>query len=862
MSSIFSGESVSLLYAYTYVLVGITLIVISYHVAKQVPLLRPYNDLLHKIYLNLARISIIITTLEKKLKDQEKDKITTSRYFNDSKYDFLNDLETIKNFVNIIFDTIIKDIEHFQATTMTNIDRIGAELKLTDDICLTQRGDDDVNDKIESQMNLASDGFGESKTDSSEPVGTTRNESNFEKTRNSSHWSTDEQELTKTIVLASLYGSGKDSKEKEQDKNQTEAKEQEQEQKLQVTSYVSKEFAKYTLNNSKAFGQFIETLLEIRKLLFMVVSHFFDMASDIAVAWNWYLLWQIQADENPDYLKNTNMGALFACCISVMFYYRIATAYKIYKLTKSKFDSILQFFLDFYILKLIYVNIVKMHSYKPLNILLIYREVEGSHESAYQAILTMVFLIQTNFVGLSSITSYISLGFSLWSLSSRFITSDKYFIDEKAQSIGIKLSDVKENGIFNSICNKFNIWWIYHILFRSFEVSFSVLLLALFWVIAGGLVFSIVMVVFIAAAFISNGCWYCQSLDVKQFDWWLFLSKLQLYTDFLKSFLAVSVFWIVNKFHHDDRPLAKAVSTWLFFLRLFIVCLFLVLIFGFNYGNYNTNVLVWFCFCFQFVLIIMTAIAIKKYVLIDGKATNFLNDGLDVVSHWRRGDVTNLLFMKQLNVNIFDGDKRIIVEGIMRVIANSPRGLGGETYRMVDDWYKTQRKSNVQIREDSLMNYLKRKEYTIVRRLAKVALDSPIDGDTHYLYQIALDIGIDLSEKLIISAERRALPTSAVTILHISCRNLQLEDVKWILKNEFVDNINSVVTKYNETALHYTVKHRWKWQNRKYTYLAIEICKLLIQHDIDTSIINYESKTAKDYLIEFGRDDVVQQLGI
>ena len=705
---------------------------------------------------------------------------------------------------------------------------------------MTQSSDGDVNEKIESQMDFASGGFGKSHT------------------RNSRQWGTDEQELMTTIVLASQGSSGQDLK--EQDKDQTEAKQQEQqqEQKLQVIGYVSKQFEKYELNNSKAFGQFIETLLEIRKLLFMVVSHFFDMASDITVAWNWYLLWQIQADENPDYLKNTNMGALFACCIGVMFYYRIATAYKIYKLTKSKFDSLLQFFLDFYILKLIYVNIIKMHSYKPLNILLIYREVEGSHESAYQAILTMVFLIETNYVGLSSITSYISLGFSLWSLSSRFITSDKYFIDEKAQSIGITLSDVKENGIFNSICNKFNIWWIYHILFRSFEVSFSVLLLALFWVIAGGLVFSIVMVVFIAAAFISNGCWYCQSLDVKQFDWWLFLSKLQLYTDFLKSFLAVSVFWIVNKFHHDDRPLAKAVSTWLFFLRLFIVCLFLVLIFGFNYGNYNTNVLVWFCFCFQFVLIIMTAIAINKYVLIDGKATNFLNDGLDIVSHWRRGDITNLLFLKRLNVNIFDGDNRIIVEGIMRVIANSPRGLGQETYRMVDDWYKTASKSQLKRRQHSLINYLKRKKSTIERKLAEVAWESPIYGDTHYLYQMALGIGINLSGQLEVAGDS----AHTTTILNIACRNLQLQNVKWMLKNKIVSNINTVNTKYNQTALHYTVKYRWKWENKKYTYLAIEICKLLIQHDIDTSIINYESKTAKDYLIEFGRGDVAQQLAI
>ena len=67
-------------------------------------------------------------------------------------------------------------------------------------------------------------------------------------------------------------------------------------------------------------------------------------------------------------------------------------------------DTLLQFVFDFYLLKLIYANIVKMHSYKPLDIIQIYRGIEGSHESAYQAILTMVFLIQTNFTGSSSIT--------------------------------------------------------------------------------------------------------------------------------------------------------------------------------------------------------------------------------------------------------------------------------------------------------------------------------------------------------------------------------------------------------------------------------------------------------------------------
>ena len=266
---------------------------------------------------------------------------------------------------------------------------------------------------------------------------------------------------------------------------------------------------KHNIMSKKGLEAYFGILFQIRKLIIMVVSHFVDISSDIAVALEWYHLSQKQLQNNDHdneamYVKKDEMKTLFWCCISVMIYYRVTSAYKVYIFSHSKMDAFLQFIFDFYLLKLIYVNIAKMHSYTPLDIVQIYRAIEGSHESGYQAILTMVFLIRTNFTSISSITSLVSLIFSLWSLSSRFINADKYFLNKNASTHGIKWKDIKRNGIWFVFRQRLKFWYFYHILFRTLEVTFSIILLSLIWTQFGAVVFGIVLVMLAICVILVN----------------------------------------------------------------------------------------------------------------------------------------------------------------------------------------------------------------------------------------------------------------------------------------------------------------------------------------------------------------------
>ena len=67
-----------------------------------------------------------------------------------------------------------------------------------------------------------------------------------------------------------------------------------------------------------------------------------------------------------------------------------------------------------------------------MKILKVMRSIEGNNESTFQSILTMVFLIKTNFgefdsddgISSSAAIAIFSFAFSFWSLSSRFIFLD------------------------------------------------------------------------------------------------------------------------------------------------------------------------------------------------------------------------------------------------------------------------------------------------------------------------------------------------------------------------------------------------------------------------------------------------------
>ena len=112
----------------------------------------------------------------------------------------------------------------------------------------------------------------------------------------------------------------------------------------------------------------------------IVVTHFFDTATDIGLLYEWGVLYKKQQrahKEGKKFYENVDMGFFFFFSLAVILYYRIGSAVHVHKLTKSFQSAIMQFIFDYYILRLLYVNLVKMHKYKPMEMVKIIRGMEG-----------------------------------------------------------------------------------------------------------------------------------------------------------------------------------------------------------------------------------------------------------------------------------------------------------------------------------------------------------------------------------------------------------------------------------------------------------------------------------------------------
>ena len=418
-----------------------------------------------------------------------------------------------------------------------------------------------------------------------------------------------------------------------------------------LKDYVSKQMLKYELMNKKGFESYCFTLFEVRKLILIVVTHFLDISSDIAVAWGWYILYKKQqAGTAPDVVKNVDMGTLYWCCIGILIYYRIASSYKVYMFTQSKKDAFWQFWLDFYLIKMIYINMVKMHSYKPLGLIRIFRGAEGSHESAYQAILSLVFLIQTDFHSVLSIIPLISLIISLWSLAARFVYLDHDFLQEKALSIGISWHSIKKNGIFYAIRHEFNFWYVFHIIFRTVEVIFGLLLLASFWVFIGKVVFGVTMFFLALWIVLFHG---------------VLTDDVTIKTDFLKVLLTVSL-WTLDNLSFDysymgmqawNDGIFKVCSAcfayWIFVFRFIIIYVIGNGLFITHTVNMKFMPLFVVLVVVFVILIVMSKIATKKYFKRKDIVVYTRFERLDIVAQIESENQDNLTFCHQLNVNIF-----------------------------------------------------------------------------------------------------------------------------------------------------------------------------------------------------------------
>ena len=425
----FDSETWGIFYGYNQILIIFTILISSYFLSKDVQLDVECYKFLKDIQSNLSYVFISINVLTKKYK-----------YKNDSKkiesYNKVKDitLSMVLNVIDVKCDDMIKIIENIRKYLRNKaIKVVGTEKQNSNSTPVSH-------ENMMMTIQFAT---------------TTSTTITTDASIIDNNMIDEKQEVTNTEIRPDDLGLELN--------NQNGTKETRKTEILLdpvIINYVSKEMCKYNFNLNKkgSFKKFFGIFWDFRAIMFMGFSHVFDTASDVALAIEWYILYKTQYNFLIDEY-NIDMRSMFICCICIIFYYRISSSYQIYQFSHSKWDVFLQFFFDFYLIKLIYVNVFKMKSYSPSKILKIMRCVEGQNESGFQSILTMVFLIKTNFGefgGDSSLIAILSFLFSFWSLTSRFIFLDFHDLQTHSQTIGINFNN------FNLEILIFGIYFMYY----------------------------------------------------------------------------------------------------------------------------------------------------------------------------------------------------------------------------------------------------------------------------------------------------------------------------------------------------------------------------------------------------------------
>ena len=161
---------------------------------------------------------------------------------------------------------------------------------------------------------------------------------------------------------------------------------------------------------------------------------------------------------------------------SVIIFYRLSSMYKVYTFSHNISDAILQFMFDFYLLKIVWVNIYKMKSYKALPFVKIIRDIEGLAESSFESILALIFILK---FGTTTITTISFIG-SIYSIVSRRIFSVSSLLVKDAHSSGLSFTH-----FFNLRFDLINKHWIQHVIFKTFDIGSNILGLAVFWYVLG-----------------------------------------------------------------------------------------------------------------------------------------------------------------------------------------------------------------------------------------------------------------------------------------------------------------------------------------------------------------------------------------
>ena len=849
VNTFFDSSEWGVFYGYNQIIIVLTILISSYFLAKDIKLDYKCYQFLKDIYSKVGYIYIAIDGLQRKSKHKDNTNITTTHSHSNHNVNVQNiTFEMVMNLIDVKCDEMILLVENIRNYFKNKViiiatkDNSTAAKHYSKTISLSYGGN------VTGQNTRTGDDAGLVHNDKLNKIETATSP-----LRLAILSSANDETKAKEIMLSDDLELELNLELELEDENVTK-QEEKQTSSINasldnvITEYVSHEIDKYDLNKNKkdGFKKFLKILWDIRKIMFMVFSHVFDTASDVALAIEWYILYQRQLnDENYFDPYDIDMTAMFWCCISIILYYRTSSSWEIYNFSHSFVDVFFQFFFDFYLIKLIYINVFKMKSYSPMKILKIMRSIEGQNESGFQSILTMVFLIKTNFWefgngdGSSGVIAIFSFIFSFLSLTSRFIFLDFHNLQPNAQTFGINVNDIH--------CRDINVWYVFHLIFRLIEVLFSVLMFSLIWVVFGG----IWLVVVVAGLYL----WLALRSKLLGFGFVMVQSNFwgRLLVFDIRQILVVFNFEGYHPYSILSSRTARLLlflllGCWLLFARVLLCCMFATM-YNHNSNNINsdddTTVL---CIIISIILIFiwlwMFVLAIKFYINRDDTirahtASNELN-GIDII---KSNDQESILFCKELGIDVFrhKNYKKYHTSANMAnnvldamIISNDI-----DNYLIIEEWYY-----NIGMKQkigydfvDFIKNSLEWNVHTIQKLL--------LNCDSLDYYKLIHDkLGLNLS--LVDSKFNRNILHNAVWY------EPNVEIIEWILTNKIIDDINAVNVN-GRTCLHFLMDYIYCDSNKRNKSDLLnerKIAQLFISHGVDPSIESKEGKTAKEYLEE------------
>ena len=390
---------------------------------------------------------------------------------------------------------------------------------------------------------------------------------------------------------------------------------------------IDRKYKKYQQVSSKdGLKSFFKRFYKIRGLLLPSLTHFFDTATDIALVWEFYILKDMNEFDNQD----IDIDAFFVLSLGVLIYYRISSAFEVWQFTGNKNETILQFLFDFFLIKLTYINIFKMKSYQASHVIKQFRMIEGGNESAFQAILTFVFLLKTG--NFDNNVAVVSLGASLFSLMSRLSILDKNcLIDEAKELKNFEISDIftKPKQAFDKIHKEF----VFHRLFRCIEILYSIFLISIFWHFVGGVWLIFLMIVGIVNVY-------------QQYN-----RSGQIRTDWFNYILVINIAEVGDYFqgqqgHRDCHIIDTLIPLRIFYVRSILTIIIVIVL-------VNNDAFLSVILIFPFLATIVTCYIIVKYWTVLHLSQNSVVENFRIFDYIANDNEECVWFCKYLKCDIF-----------------------------------------------------------------------------------------------------------------------------------------------------------------------------------------------------------------